>query len=253
MKNLGKLAILGAVLATASFAFGSTINLGSWGIDANNGSANTANPFALALESDMAYGGFNSTSPYNAANPYAYISTGATPTTYNIPVGSPAVWAGPIGSSSWISQNPNSYPGGSVTPADGYYTFTTTFTAATAGLYTGTMTLLADDTVAVFVNTASTPIIGAGAVGGDGRCSDNAPTCTLFDGVNSDLFTFDPTLVSGLNTLTFVVEQTGAASEGVDFTATIAPAIPEPSSLMLLGTGLLGVGGMLMRRRRATA
>ena len=33
----------------------------------------------------------------------------------------------------------------------------------------------------------------------------------------------------------------------------LVPAIPEPNSLMLLGTGLLSAGGMLMRRRRLTA
>ena len=255
MKNLGKLAILGAALAiSASFAFADTITLGSWGTDLNNGTTNTNPGYS---NSAMVYGGFTTGggSPYNAANPFGYITTtAATKTTYNIGVGSPQIWAGPVGSSSWISQNPNTYPGGSVTAPDGYYTYTTTFTAAGAGLYTGSLSLLADDTVAVFVNGATTPIIAAGAIGGDGKCSDNDPSCTLYNGIDSDLFTFDPTLVSGLNTLTFVVEQTGLASEGVDFSGTISTSmVPEPGSLMLLGTGLLSVAGILIRRRRMTA
>ena len=62
--------------------------------------------------------------------------------------------------------------------------------------------------------------------------------------------TFEALLGAGTtNTLTFVVEQTGYADFGLDFTGSVGPA-PEPSSLMLLGTGLMSAGGLLFRRRK---
>ncbi len=70
--------------------------------------------------------------------------------------------------------------------------------------------------------------------------------------LGSDSVSFDATLNGGTddNTLTFVVEQTGSASEGFDYTASLSD-VPEPSTLLLLGTGLLGSAGALFRRMRS--
>jgi hypothetical protein len=56
------------------------------------------------------------------------------------------------------------------------------------------------------------------------------------------------TSTSGTFALT---DSTTQGLQGLEITA--GTAIPEPNSLMLLGTGLLSAGGMLMRRRRLTA
>jgi hypothetical protein len=77
-----------------------------------------------------------------------------------------------------------------------------------------------------------------GGLGSAGLGASGQSTSTFI------LFTNAPEFSSG--NINFIDDSTASGTA-------LVPSIPEPSSLMLLGTGLLSGAGMLMRRRRLTA
>jgi hypothetical protein len=139
-------------------AQGSPILLGSYGTaSANPGVANTA----------VTYDPLNST-----------VNSGST-STFDISPGT--VWHAALPNSSYVSFNASTGPTSTLVAPNGDYIYNTTFTLAAADAAdVATLSLLADDTVSVYLNNLL--IQQSGGPMGPGntytKCSDTGPNCT---------------------------------------------------------------------------
>jgi hypothetical protein len=203
---------------------------------------------AGVINSAVTFNGYSATDPFGVQS---FPKGGGVAAVALSPGGNGSIkgWFGPIGTSSWIGENIGFQPVGTTDPPKGYYDYETTFSAT--GLFTLTGDVLADDTVRVLLNGVE--IIGPGMLGTDTHCAGAAPGCDL-----GTEFDETPHVFTGIgtNTLSFIVQQAGTGHldpSGVDFSGTVElpvgnSPVPEPSSLVLLATGLLGAAGYIKRR-----
>jgi PEP-CTERM motif len=154
-------------------------------------------------------------------------------------------WAAPLPGSSWVSYTQSGGPANAagqppvVVPNNTIVSFFDFFT--TTGAMTGSITVLADDSTSVLLDGVL--LFPEAPPNTYSQCSDVPIGCVT---TTSQVIALN-VLSAGVHTLRFDVAQRAEVAFGLNYAGSISD-VPEPTSMLLLGTGLLGLTARVRRR-----
>jgi hypothetical protein len=156
-------------------------------------------------------------------------------------------WANPYDGTSWVSYgvtgNPSA-PGYTVAPNGTVINFYDSFFLPSTTDVAGWLRVMADDSAGVYVN--GTLLLPEASQGGNtyATCSDKPIGCLDSTAV---VLNITPLLQQGNNDLLFSVAQRAGSSLGLNYFGEVNQ-VPEPASMMLIGTGLIGIAARARKR-----
>jgi hypothetical protein len=159
-------------------------------------------------------------------------------------------WANPYNSTSWVSYGVTgdpSAPGYFVPPNGTVVNFYDSFFLPSTTDVAGWLRVMADDSTGVYLN-GTLLLSEASQIGNTyTTCSDTPVGCLNSTSVILDI---TPLLQQGNNNLLFSVAQRSGVSLGLNYFGEVNQ-VPEPASMVLIGTGLLGIAARARKRYRA--